>query len=166
MNHPIEGLMNTAMSSIKDMIDVDTIIGEPISTGIDTLIIPISKVCFGFAAGGSEFKGETINEYSKKEKEEQVQYRLPFGGGSGAGVSIEPVAFLVVSNGMVKLLPITHDSYIDKLIDYVPDLLEKSGDIIKNMKDKNQCIEKLKKKIEENLEDSEDSDDIDDLEED
>jgi len=53
MNHPIEGLMNTAMSSIKDMIDVDTIIGEPISTGIDTLIIPISKVSFGFAAGGS-----------------------------------------------------------------------------------------------------------------
>ena len=85
MSHPIEGLMNTAMSSIKDMIDVDTIIGEPISTGIDTSIIPISKVSFGFAAGGSEFKGETINEYSKIEKEEQVQYRLPFGGGSGAG---------------------------------------------------------------------------------
>lgn len=152
-DHPIEGLMNTAMSSIKDMIDVDTIIGEPISTGIDTLIIPISKVCFGFAAGGSEFKGETINEYSKKEKEEQVQYRLPFGGGSGAGVSIEPVAFLVVTNGLVKLLPVTHDSYIDKLIDYVPDLLEKSSDAVKNMKVKNNCIEKLKNKIEENLED-------------
>lgn len=152
MNHPIEGLMNTAMSSIKDMIDVDTIIGEPISTGIDTLIIPISKVSFGFAAGGSEFKGETINEYSKKEKEEQVQYRLPFGGGSGAGVSIDPVAFLVVSNGMVKLLPVTHDSYVDKLIDYVPDLLEKSGELLKNMKDKNKCVQELKDKIEEHLE--------------
>lgn len=152
MNHPIEGLMNTAMSSIKDMIDVDTIIGEPISTGIDTLIIPISKVSFGFAAGGSEFKGETINEYSKKEKEEQVQYRLPFGGGSGAGVSIDPVAFLVVSNGMVKLLPVTHDSYVDKLIDYVPDLLEKSGELLKNMKDKNKCVQELKDKLEEHLE--------------
>lgn len=151
-NHPIEGLMSTAMNSIKDMIDVDTIIGEPITTGIDTLIIPISKVSFGFAAGGSEFKGETINEYSKKEKEEQVQYRLPFGGGSGAGVSIEPVAFLIVSNNVVKLLPVNHDSYIDKLIDYVPDLLEKSGEAIKSMKDKNACIEKLKNKIEENLE--------------
>lgn len=161
MNHPIEGLMNTAMSSIKDMIDVDTIIGEPISTGIDTLIIPISKVSFGFAAGGSEFKGETINEYSKKEKEEQVQYRLPFGGGSGAGVSIEPVAFLVVSNGMVKLLPVTHDSYVDKLIDYVPDLLEKSGEFLKNMKDKNKCVQELKDKIEEHLEEDleEDEDD-------
>lgn len=151
MSHPIEGLMNTAMSSIKDMIDVNTIIGEPISTGIDTLIIPISKVSFGFAAGGSEFKGETINEYSKREKEEQVQYRLPFGGGSGAGVNIDPVAFLVVSNGIVKLLPVTHDSYVDKLIDYVPDLLDKSGDFIKNLKDKNKCIEKLKEKIEENI---------------
>ena len=158
MSHPIEGLMNTAMSSIKDMIDVDTIIGEPISTGIDTLIIPISKVSFGFAAGGSEFKGETINEYSKREKEEQVQYRLPFGGGSGAGVNIDPVAFLVVSNGIVKLLPVTHDSYVDKLIDYVPDLLDKSGDFIKNLKDKNKCIEKLKEKIEENIkEDTEDA---------
>ena len=160
INHPIEGLMNTAMNSIKDMIDVDTIIGEPISTGIDTLIIPISKVCFGFAAGGSEFKGETINEYSKREKEEQVQYRLPFGGGSGAGVKIEPVAFLVVSNGIVKLLPVTHDSYIDKLIDYVPDLLDKSGDLIKGMKDKNKCIEKLKKKIEENIKDEKSSENL------
>ena len=158
MSHPIEGLMNTAMSSIKDMIDVDTIIGEPISTGIDTLIIPISKVSFGFAAGGSEFKDETINEYSKREKEEQVQYRLPFGGGSGAGVNIDPVAFLVVSNGIVKLLPVTHDSYVDKLIDYVPDLLDKSGDFIKNLKDKNKCIEKLKEKIEENI--KEDTEDI------
>ena len=160
INHPIEGLMNTAMNSIKDMIDVDTIIGEPISTGIDTLIIPISKVCFGFAAGGSEFKGETINEYSKREKEEQVQYRLPFGGGSGAGVKIEPVAFLVVSNGIVKLLPVTHDSYIDKLIDYVPDLLDKSGDLIKGMKDKNKYIEKLKEKIEENIKDEKSSEDL------
>lgn len=161
MNHPIEGLMNTAMSSIKDMIDVDTIIGEPISTGIDTLIIPISKVSFGFAAGGSEFKGETINEYSKKEKEEQVQYRLPFGGGSGAGVSIEPVAFLVVSNGMVKLLPVTHDSYVDKLIDYVPDLLEKSGEFLENMKDKNKCVQELKDKIEEHLEEDMEEDEDD-----
>ena len=66
--HPIEGLMLTAMNSIKDMIDVDTIIGEPIQTSNDITIIPISKVSFGFAAGGSEFKGETINEYKNKKK--------------------------------------------------------------------------------------------------
>ena len=138
MNHPIEGLMNTAMSSIKDMIDVDTIVGEPISTGIDTLIIPISKVSFGFAAGGSEFKGETINEYSKRNDEEQVQYSLPFGGGSGAGVNIEPVAFLVVSN------------------DSVPDVLNKSGELIKTMKDKNCAIDKLRKKVEDTIEEDDD----------
>ena len=86
--HPIEGLMVTAMNSIQDMIDVNTIIGEPIETSNNTVIIPISKVSFAFAAGGSEFKGETIDEYTKREKEEAIQYRLPFGGGSGAGVPI------------------------------------------------------------------------------
>ena len=79
---PIENLMLTAMNSIKDMVDVNTIIGEPIETSNNTIIIPISKVGFGFAAGGSEFKGETIDEYTKREKEEAIQYRLPFGGGS------------------------------------------------------------------------------------
>lgn len=123
--HPIEGLMLTAMNSIQDMVDVNTIIGEPIETSNNMVIIPISKVGFGFAAGGSEFKGETLDEYTKKEKEEQVQYRLPFGGGSGAGVSISPVAFLVVSPNNVKLLPVNHSSAIDKLMDYVPDLMEK-----------------------------------------
>jgi len=124
-NHPIEGLMLTAMNSIENMIDVNTIIGEPIETSNNIVIIPVSKVAFGFAAGGSEFKGETIDEYSKKEKDEKVQYRLPFGGGSGAGVSINPIAFLVVENEKVRLLPINHSSCIDKLLDYVPDLFEK-----------------------------------------
>ena len=79
-NHPIEGLMLTAMNSIENMIDVNTIIGEPIETSNNIVIIPISKVAFGFAAGGSEFKGETLDEYTKKDKDEKVQYRLPFGG--------------------------------------------------------------------------------------
>ena len=125
--HPIEGLMLTAMSSIENMIDVNTIIGEPIETSNNIVIIPISKVCFGFAAGGSEFKGETINEYSKKDKDEKVQYRLPFGGGSGATVSINPIAFLIVENGKVRLLPVNHTSCIDKILDYVPDLFERLG---------------------------------------
>ena len=103
-NHPIEKLMVTAMNSIKDMIDVNTIIGEPINALNNTVIIPISKVGFGFAAGGSEFTDEAINSYNKKEKEENIKYRLPFGGGSGAGVSITPVAFLIVQNDNVKIL--------------------------------------------------------------
>ena len=128
--HPIEGLMKTAMNSIRDMVDVNTIIGEPIETSNNMVIIPISMVCFGFAAGGSEFSGETIDEYKKKDKEEQVQYRLPFGGGSGAGVSINPVAFLVINCDSIKLMPISHASTIDKLMDYIPDVIEKANKIL------------------------------------
>lgn len=142
--HPIEGLMSAAMTSIKDMVDVNTIIGDPIETNNNIVIIPISKVCFGFAAGGSEFNEETIDGYKRKEKEEEVQYKLPFGGGSGAGVSINPVAFLIVQEGTVKLLPVNHSSAIDRLLDYVPDLFEKVNEIInKSVK------EKYKEKIEE-----------------
>ena len=123
--HPIEGLMKTAMNSIQDMVDVNTIIGEPIETAGDIMIIPISKVCFGFAAGGSEFNSETLDEYKKKEKEEEMQYRLPFGGGSGAGVTINPVAFLVINKDTIKLMPINHTSTLDRIVDYVPAIINK-----------------------------------------
>ena len=154
--HPIENLMLTAMNSIKDMVDVNTIIGEPIETSNNTIIIPISKVGFGFAAGGSEFKGETIDEYTKREKEEAIQYRLPFGGGSGAGVSIAPVAFLVVQPNNVKLLPVEHCSAFDRLLDYVPDLMEKANIIlnknIQNKKEEMKNQEKIKNQVKEILE--------------
>lgn len=136
--HPIEDLMITAMNSIQDMIDVNTIIGEPIETSNNIVIIPISKVSFGFAAGGSEFKGETIDEYTKKDKEEAIQYRLPFGGGSGAGVTINPIAFLVIQANNVKLMPVNHASSLDKLLDYVPDLIEKTNNIM------NRCMQNRK----------------------
>ncbi len=129
-SHPIDGLMKSAMNSIKDMVDVNTIIGEPIETSNNMVIIPISKVCFGFAAGGSEFHSETVNEYKKKDKEEEAKYRLPFGGGSGAGVSISPVAFIVVMQDSIKVLPIEHTSAIDKLIDYVPDLMQRINHVV------------------------------------
>ena len=140
--HPIEGLMTTAMNSIQDMIDVNTIIGEPIETSNNIVIIPISKVSFGFAAGGSEFKGETIDEYKKVEKEEAIQYRLPFGGGAGAGVSINPIAFLVITNDNVRLLPVNHSSSIDKLLDYIPDLMERANNMM------NRCIQNKKEETE------------------
>ena len=144
--HPIEGLMRTAMNSIQDMVDVNTIIGEPIETANDIMIVPISKVCFGFAAGGSEFNSETLDEYKRKEKEEEMQYKLPFGGGSGAGVSIKPVAFLIINKENIKLLPIEYASTLDKVIDYIPDLLEK---ILKkdNLEDE-ENIKNLRTKIE------------------
>ncbi len=148
--HPIEGLMLTAMNSIRDMVDVNTIIGEPIETSNNIIIIPISKVGFGFASGGSEFSTETINEYNKKEKDEQISYKLPFGGGSGAGVSLTPVAFLVIQGNNVKLLPINHSSAIDRLLDYVPDLIEKTNNILNkqmnNKKEEKQNEEKRKER--------------------
>jgi len=143
--HPIEGLMVTAMNSIQDMVDVNTIIGEPIHAGNNIVIIPISKVTFGFAAGGSEFSDETLNEYNKKDKEEQINYKLPFGGGAGAGVAINPVAFLVINNNNVKLMPVNHSSAIDKLLDYVPDLFEKASKLM------SKCLEDKKEKTTEIL---------------
>ena len=156
LEHPIEGLMNTTMNSIKDMIDVDTIVGNPIETSNEIVIIPISKVSFGFASGGSEFNGETIDQYKKVEKEEQIQYKLPFGGGSGAGVTINPIAFLVVQQKSVKLLPVNHSSTIDKLLDYVPDLFEKTS----NMMNQKSCCndkEKTKEYEQKNKEEKEES---------
>ncbi len=149
--HPIEGLMLTAMNSIRDMVDVNTIIGEPIETSNNIIIIPISKVGFGFASGGSEFSTETINEYNKRDKDEQINYRLPFGGGSGAGVSITPVAFLVIQGNCVKLLPVSHSSTLDKLLDYVPDLMDKANNILNkqmnNKKEEKQNEENRKERI-------------------
>jgi len=140
--HPIEGLMLTAMNSIKDMIDVNTIIGEPIQAANNIAVIPISKVSFGFAAGGSEFKGETVDEYNRSDKDEQIQYRLPFGGGAGAGVSVNPVAFLVIQGSVVKLLPVDHSTSLDKLLDYIPDLFEKVNCMA------NKCLQNKKEQTE------------------
>ena len=124
--HPIEGLMLTAMESIRSMIDVNTIIGEPMEISQDITIIPISKVGFGLAAGGSEFKDETLEAYLRKQNcEEEIQYRLPFGSGAGVGASISPVAFIIIQGGTVKLMQIEHNNCIDKLLDYVPDLFQK-----------------------------------------
>ena len=170
--HPIENLMITAMTSIQNMVDVNTIIGEPIETQVGITIIPISKVSFGFAAGGSEFRGETLKEYNKRDKDEEIQYKLPFGGGAGAGVSINPVAFLVVQEGNVKLMPVDHDSCLDKILDYVPDLMQKINEmfnktiqekeartkkIINDMrnryseKNKSPEVKKQEEKVEENI---------------
>lgn len=133
--YPIEGLMNTAMNSIKDMIDVNTIIGEPIETTNNIIVIPVSKVNFGFVAGGTEFKGNTKKNSApllanKENNDNEDESRMPFGGGSGAGVSISPIAFIIIQQSGVKLLPVDHTSALDKLLDFVPDLLDKTQKII------------------------------------
>jgi sporulation protein YtfJ len=113
--HPIEGLMKTAMESIQEMVDVSTVVGDPVEVPDGTVVIPISRVALGFAAGGGEFevnKGENESAY-------------PFGGGSGAGVSVQPVGFLVIAEGQVRLLPVDSDAIAGRLVDLAPQVLEK-----------------------------------------
>lgn len=148
-DHPIEGLMLTAMESIRSMIDVNTIIGEPMEISGDITIIPISKVGFGLAAGGSEFKDEALQGYLRKQNsEEEIQYRLPFGGGAGVGASVSPVAFIIVQSGIVKLMPIEHNNSLDKILDYVPDLFEKVNEIMnKKIKSKENQVNKIMERM-------------------
>ncbi|AVX30797.1 sporulation protein YtfJ [Carboxydocella thermautotrophica] len=128
--HPIEALMKTAMESIKEMVDVNTIVGDPVETPDGTVIIPVSRVCCGFAAGGGEF--ELLGGGNKKDNSQAI----PFGGGSGAGVSVQPVGFLVVGQNQVRLLPVDGNAVVDRLLDMAPGLLEKIQNIVSGKKSK------------------------------
>ncbi len=127
--HPIDSLMLTAMTSIENMIDVNTVVGDMVTSPDGTIIIPVSKVCFGFAAGGSEFNTNKLNKFSENAK-------LPFGGGSGAGVNILPMGFLVVKDGNTKLLTLNGSSPVDRLVDVIPDLMNKANDLLKEALEK------------------------------
>lgn len=114
-HHAIEGLMQTAMESLKSMVDVNTILGDPVETPDGTVVVPVSRVSFGFAAGGTEFEVESRSENGG----------YPFGGGSGAGISLQPVAFLVVGQGQVRLMTIDKNAAIyDRLLDLAPGVMD------------------------------------------
>ncbi len=114
--HPIQGLMYTAMQSIRDMIDVNTIVGDPVETPDGTVIIPISKVGLGFGVGGSDHSAEKTPD----------DRPAMFGGGAGGGVSITPVAFMVVGKGQIRLMPVNPNSTIyDRILDMVPSAIDK-----------------------------------------
>ena len=112
------GILATAIDKIKDMVDCQTIIGDPIDAGDGIKVIPISKVTYGFASGGSDFPTKTSKEL--------------FGGGGGAGVTIQPVAFLVINKGEVSVKYICEgsESSAERIIGMVPDVVNKVGDII------------------------------------
>ena len=117
--------MTETMSKIKEMEDVNTIIGNPIVAAAGTTVIPDTKVSFGFGAGGSEFASKHAASGSP----------LAFGGGSGAGVSVTPVAFLVVSNGNVRTVQLVEKvSAVDNVIASLPELVEKVASLIKKEK--------------------------------
>ena len=123
--HPIQGLMKTAMESIKDMVDVNTIVGDAVETPDGTVIIPISRVAFGFAAGGGG--GELENNEDTKGDDLTVG----FGGGSGAGVSVKPVGFLICSRESgVRFIPVEGHILYDRILDMVPNLFDRLQKIL------------------------------------
>ncbi|MCL6548738.1 MAG: GerW family sporulation protein [Alicyclobacillus sp.] len=129
MEHPIQGLMQTAMSAIREMVDVNTIIGDPVETPDGTVILPVSKVGFGFAAGGSEFQ---LGDGPGGNSTGGNGTAHPFGGGSGGGVNIVPIGFLIVQGGNVRLLSTDNQNQIyDRLIDLAPAVVDKIQSLLR-----------------------------------
>ncbi len=120
--HPIQGLMGVTMEKIREMVDADTIVGAPIQAAEGVTILPISKVTFGFASGGSDIGSKTSKDL--------------FGGGGGAGVSIAPIAFLVIQNGNVRTIQLAdHASTVDRALNMVPELVDKLSELLKKNKE-------------------------------
>ena len=126
MSHPINELMSTTMEKIRTMVDSNTIIGAPVQADGVTLI-PVSKLSFGFASGGSDFT-------TKTQKAAQAN---PFGGGGGASVKLEPVAFLVVKDGSVRLMSVAPpaSNTVDRVIEMVPEVVDKVTDFLDKKKE-------------------------------
>ena len=117
--HPIQGLMNVTMDKIRQMADSNTIIGKPIKTDDGTTILPVSRISFGFASAGTDFDGKNA---ANKDL---------FGGGSGAGVNIQPVAFLVIKDGCVRTIQLTDGSNsVDRALAMLPELVEKVSALV------------------------------------
>ncbi|NLJ30694.1 MAG: sporulation protein YtfJ [Clostridiales bacterium] len=126
-DHPIEGMMNTTLEKIKEMVDINTIIGDPVTSPDGSILIPISKISYGFASGGSDFPTKTQTD------------KTFFGGGTGAGVSITPVAFITICNGTVKLLQIDpYNNAADRIIGMFPEIVDKIGNLVGGKKSKQQ----------------------------
>ena len=130
--HPIEGIMYTALKGLKDMIDVNTIVGDEIHSPDGSVIIPISKVAIGFGVGGSEF------EKFNAKKSDANGPRNMFGGATGGGISLTPEAFLVVGNGKIRMISVTpQNSVYDRFMDFVPDAIDKVAELFNKPKDSN-----------------------------
>jgi len=135
--HPIENVMKTTMENLKEMIDVNTIVGDAVETSEGTVIIPISRVSFGFIAGGGEYneppKQNTNNSTlgnGNANSNVITKEDMPFAGGSGAGVSVNPIAFLVVGEDKIKLLPVQYNSTVDRIVELIPNVVEELQSII------------------------------------
>ena len=132
--HPIDNMMQTTMESIRGMVDVNTVVGAPVMDQKGTTIIPISKVSFGFVAGGGEY---AVEDGKQKPVPTDI---FPFAGGTGAGVSVQPVGFLVVTENQVKMLPAQTTGAMERMVELLPQLIEELN--AKDEKKKNKIFGK------------------------
>ena len=122
MNNNVEGLMGVSVDKIRELVDANTVVGTPIAVGEGVTIIPVSKVSYGFASGGSDLPSKSSSDL--------------FGGGAGAGINITPVAFLTVKDGEINLLPVvSKPDTVDRLVSLVPDAVNKISELTKKKKD-------------------------------
>ena len=121
MSKNIPNMMENTIAKIREMVDVNSVVGEPIVTADGTTIIPVSKVTVGVAGGGSDFVSKNVNRQEN-----------PFGGGAGGAVKVTPVAFLVIREGSVRMLPVSApaNTTADRLVEQVPDFLDRIADFV------------------------------------
>ena len=121
MSNSLPNMLENTIAKIRDMVDVNSVVGEPIVTPDGVTIIPVSKVSVGFGGGGSDFVSKNANKQEN-----------PFGGGAGGGVKITPIAFLIIKDGSVRMLPVAApaNTTADRLVEMVPDVLDKVSNFI------------------------------------
>ena len=127
MSQKLPNMLDSTIAKIREMVDVNSVVGEPITTPDGVTIIPISKVSVGFGGGGSDFVSKNVNHHDN-----------PFGGGVGAGVKVTPVAFLIVKEGNVRMLPVAApaNTTADRLVEMVPDTLDKIAAFVDSLMEK------------------------------
>lgn len=116
MSQNLPNMLDSTIAKIKEMVNANTVVGEPVQTADGVTIIPVSKISIGFGGGGSDFVSKNLNNHEN-----------PFGGGVGAGVKVTPVAFLVVKDGNVRMIPVATppNTTADRIVEMVPDTLDK-----------------------------------------
>ena len=131
MNHNISEMLTSSMEKIQKMVDVNTIIGQPVHLGDGVTIVPITKVHIGMGGGGTDFATKSALSAKKD----------PFGGGLGAGVSIDPVAFLILQGDSVRMLPVAEpaSTTVDRIVEQAPDLIDKLADFLDGRKAKDEA---------------------------
>ena len=121
MSQNLPNMLDSTIAKLREMVNANTVVGEPITTGDGITIIPVSKISIGFGGGGSDYVSKNVNKQEN-----------PFGGGVGAGVKVTPVAFLVIKDGNVRMIPVATpaNTTADRIVEMVPDTLDKIASFV------------------------------------